>query len=202
MLCFFGRKWLSITLFITGFMVGAIICYIILLSQGFYLNNQVQFALICIGSGVIIASIFAFFGMVFVAAIGGLGGFTLAMVILSFGDGLLIQNEIGRGIFIGILVFLGIALGIFSEHHVIILSTSLSGTYNIIVGLDYFIKTGLLKHIVAFVSGESTHFYHTTAKVYLLLGALLVLFGVSVFTQYRMFNRQLKRARGSVQFFP
>ena len=70
--------------------------------------------------------------------LGLLAGFTLAVWILSLKSGGLITNETGRAIFIGCLALVVAILIHFFEKVIIILASSMGGSYSIIYGIDTF----------------------------------------------------------------
>ena len=84
----------------------------------------------------------------------------------------------------------GILIHLF-EKPVVIVSTSLLGSYLIVLGVDEFAKTGFNEAVKQFVRGARTGTYDTaifttSGKIYGLLVTAIVLTILGVLVQYRM----------------
>ncbi|ORX83955.1 hypothetical protein K493DRAFT_320176 [Basidiobolus meristosporus CBS 931.73] len=143
---------------------------------------------VSIVSGLIGGFLFACLWKLGLLAIGGLGGFALSMFILSLKDGLLITNSTARYVFIGVFVVVGMVLIFFFEKPILIVGTALIGSYSLVVGVDYFVRTGFTQQLLDFLNGRGETFYHTTGAVYGMLASLAILFLVGVFVQFKTYS--------------
>jgi hypothetical protein len=121
--------------------------------------------------------------------LGAAAGFTLAMYILAWKQGLLIENEIGRIIFIVAFALIGSILIQFIEKPLIIISTSILGSYLFFIGLDVFLKVGFVAMLQAFLNGNisvSPDLVESDPKLYAVLASVPVLAMIGVFSQFAM----------------
>ena len=121
------------------------------------------------------------------AAIGALGGFFLALFILSCKSDGVIQSGIGRSIFIAIFCILGAILISFFEKPILILSTSIVGSFSFIYGVDIFAHKGFIQAVRVFLGERSlSATYELTGVVIGMLVSVLILAGIGMVVQYRL----------------
>ncbi|KAG9286697.1 hypothetical protein G9A89_012247 [Geosiphon pyriformis] len=188
--CFFGRKFYSVTFFLVGFYVGGLISLVILSNaepadKGYGKASDAIYIVVPLLAGLLFGSLFAFFSEVAIWALGALGGYVLAVFILSLSENGLIASKIGRIVFILAIVIISVSLSIFFQNIIIILGTSLIGSYSIIAGIDLFAKTGFLDAIRSFMDGNHHIIYNSTVKIHLMLVGVVGLFILGSIIQWR-----------------
>ncbi|KAG0199042.1 hypothetical protein BGX28_007616 [Mortierella sp. GBA30] len=188
---FFGHKFFKLTLFLAGFYVFAMLSWIALRnlepSNGYGANAPWIYLGTAGAVGLIGGCLFLCFWRIGFAAIGGVGGFYLAMFILSWSTSGLISNGTGRTIFIVCCVLVGVVLTFFLERHAVIFGTAIVGSGSFFVGLDNFLYTGYQEAFTAFLSGNHSVLfggYHVTGKVYGMLAGTLGMMVVGIAFQY------------------
>lgn len=110
-------------------------------------------------------------GQLGLSAIGALLGFTLAMFILSLGNGGVIQG-VGRTVFIVVFVVVFAILIHFFETALVILGTAISGSFAFVYGLDIFLRTGFTLIVRSVLTGNGV--YQTSSAVYGMIGGFVV----------------------------
>ncbi|KAJ3122684.1 hypothetical protein HK098_002555 [Nowakowskiella sp. JEL0407] len=185
---FFGYKLFRFVLFAIGFYIGSALSYIVLLNVqpagGF--SEWVYFA-VSIGVGILFGFLFICFYKLGIAGLGAFGGFTLAVWILSFKAGGVIQSEVGRIIFIIILVIVGLVVALFVEKPAIIVTTSIVGSVSTLIGIDVFAQTGVSRIIISFVqsSGKVGNLGDSISTTqYVILGAMGLLAVIGIVVQF------------------
>ncbi|CAG8479655.1 4942_t:CDS:2 [Diversispora eburnea] len=135
-------KWLSI------FFAAFYGTYVISPSS----NVRFVYFIICVGSGTAAGTFFVFLWPTGKILVGGLGGFSLSMICLSIKNDGLITNQVGRWIFMGIFtLIMGLLASIKrSYQYLAIISTASTGCYALILGIDVFVKAGLLASFKTF----------------------------------------------------
>ncbi|CAG8691240.1 29958_t:CDS:2, partial [Racocetra persica] len=137
--------------------------------------------------------------------VGTLGGFSLAMILLSTKTDGLISDQIGRWIFIGLCsIIMSVAAGFQKTYpYIAIISTVSSGCYCLILGVDVFVRTGLLasfKTFWGFTQPEDYRYVVDTHAIIILLsiGILGGIFGIGIqllelwIRQKKMIDQRLK----------
>ncbi|CAG8451257.1 18080_t:CDS:2 [Cetraspora pellucida] len=119
--------------------------------------------------------------------VGTLGGFSLAMILLSIKTDGLISDQIGRWIFIGLCsIIMSVAAGFPKTYsYLAIISTVSSGCYCLILGVDVFVRTGILasfKTFWGFAQPDDYRYVVDTHVIIILLtiGILGGMFGVGI----------------------
>ncbi|KAF9022188.1 hypothetical protein CPC16_008463 [Podila verticillata] len=186
---FFGHKFFRITLFLSGFYVFSTLAWIALKNAepaaGYGSNAQWIYLGVSAAAGILGGALFICFWRLGFAAIGAIGGFYLAIFILSWAKDGVISSGVGRTIFIVACVIIGIVLTFFIERHVVILGTAIVGSGSFFVGLDNFVNTGFAGAFTAFLSGKKLgDGYEVTGKVYGMLAGTLAMMVVGACFQY------------------
>ncbi|KAL1915904.1 uncharacterized protein VTP21DRAFT_6292 [Calcarisporiella thermophila] len=180
-------------LFFIGFLVFSLICFIALTNaepaQG-YANRIIVYMCICFIFAFIGGMIFIFLFKLALFFIGGMGGFSLAMFILSWSENHIILNDIARYFFIVSFVVLGIFLMAFIEWYVILFAVSITGAVCLIVGMDMFINAGLWISMWDLLDDNPNHVivYRMDWRVYSELGAILALTLIGAAASFFMFR--------------
>ncbi|ORX94155.1 hypothetical protein K493DRAFT_337924 [Basidiobolus meristosporus CBS 931.73] len=193
--CFFGHRFFKVIIFLAGFVVVGFIAYVICyeISRPDTSTKSTIYLVVAIVAGIVGGCLFMCIWKLGIAAIGALGGFALAMFILSFGNNMLISSKTGGIIFVIVFVVVGIIAIFFLEKHVVIIATAIAGAYMFIVGIDYFIRTGFTEHLIAFLNGYDRSFYHTNGKIYAMLASLAVMALIGIVVQYKSFRPWSKK---------
>ncbi|KAK9713049.1 hypothetical protein K7432_006733 [Basidiobolus ranarum] len=187
--CFFGRHLVKVTIFIAGFFFFAGLSLFLAekiqpVADGDTSKSWIYLGVSC-AIGILGGLLLLCLWKLGLAIIGGLGGFSLAMLILSLKSGMLISSGTPRTIFIVAMVLVGLVSILFFEKHIMIICTAISGAYIFVIGLDHFLKTGFTGQLNLFWGGDSNVFYHTDAKVYAMLGSTVAIALIGILVQYR-----------------
>jgi len=196
-LCFFGYRFFHLTMFIIGFYVGALLTYTGM-TNGTPNSSNTLVLIISIVVGVIVGLLFVCCSRCGLWFVGGLGGYCMAVWFLSFNNGHLIDSHIGRVLFIIAFVIVGIILVTFWERTTVIIGTAFIGAYTIILGLDLFIHVGFAQAVAQLMGHEGS--FQDSTGVYIMLGAVIVLFVVGAFVQFRYHRGDFGKNRRNVCF--
>ncbi|TPX66980.1 hypothetical protein SpCBS45565_g04099 [Spizellomyces sp. 'palustris'] len=186
---FFGHKVFKAVIFIGGFYFGGVLAYVTLSALeardvSFGTHRDLIFLIVSIIVGLLIGSLFVCVWRLGLFAIGAMLGFTLAIMILSLGnDGLL--HGIGRTIFIVVMTLVFGILILFAERPILIIGTSFAGAFALFVGIDVFVKAGLVDALRRFLASGSVE-YVPAKGVYLELGGIVLVALVGIAVQWYM----------------
>ncbi|CAG8448586.1 2098_t:CDS:2 [Ambispora leptoticha] len=198
---FFGIRFFKITVFLVGFYIGAILAWIVLTnvepSDGYGNSSGIIYLAVTLVTGLILGSIAVCCSDIAIYLLGALGGYSLALFVLSWSDNGVIQSKNGRIIFIIVLTLLGAILTFVFEDAIIILSTALIGAYSIIFGIDLFAHTGFTESVQEFLDGNHQVVYSVDTKVYLMLAGVLALFIIGTIFQWRVHRGEFGRRRAA-----
>ncbi|KAJ1983749.1 hypothetical protein H4R34_001081 [Dimargaris verticillata] len=190
--CFFGRRLFKLVLFLAGFcVVGLLVllaCFRIRPPHADETTRTILYYVAGIIGGVIGGIACVCFWFVGLAFIGALGGFAVSVWLLSLKDGGLIESTWGRVLLVVLLVVAGMVIIFFLEKHVIIIATAIWGAYAMMVGIDSFAHTGYRQHLSAIFGGDTAAIYHTSGKVYAMIGSTVALAAIGIIVQYRSFH--------------
>ncbi|CAO3627874.1 unnamed protein product [Mucor hiemalis] len=195
----FGYNSFRGTLGFTGFVFFACMTWIGLVNnepQYGYPHNEIVYICVSVGLGLVGAFLFIFLYPIALYFIGGLGGFFLAVYILSWKENLVIQIQVARICFI---IGLGVVLAILillAESYCVIFCTAFIGGYLFMLGLDLFIHTGMVNAFLTIFDGNPNHknVYIIKTPTYVVLAFVAVLTLGSFGWQYywNMIARQKK----------
>ncbi|KAI8806446.1 hypothetical protein BJ742DRAFT_899279 [Cladochytrium replicatum] len=145
--CFFGRKMLKPTLFVTGFYVGGILTYICLaaiqarIGGSFGPGAEYIYLFVCFAVGLILAIIFAKFVVVGCICLAIAVGYTAATLLLAAGLNIF-MNHTGTVLFV-IFCMVGCAVAVFFlENWIVLIGTALLGAFTLATGIDFFLRSG------------------------------------------------------------
>ncbi|KAI9250034.1 hypothetical protein BY458DRAFT_525016 [Sporodiniella umbellata] len=151
-----------------------------------YPHNEVVYISVSCGLGLLGGFLFMYIYSIAVYFIGCLGGFFLAVFILSWKESLTIQIQVARICFI---VGMGVVFAIFiflAESYVVIFCTAFIGAYLLIFGIDLFAHTGMVNAFLVIFDGNQYHknVYILRVTVYVMLAFIIFLTLVSFGWQY------------------
>jgi hypothetical protein len=128
------------------------------------------------------------------AAIGALGGFGLALFILSWSSNGSISSGTGRTVFIAVLAIIGSIVIQFIEKPFLIISTSFAGAFSIVYGVDIFARKGFVEAVTFFLGNDdSGGSYKVTNSVYGMLGSIIVITLIGIVVQWKFFSKHKHR---------
>ncbi|KAI8324176.1 hypothetical protein GQ54DRAFT_78379 [Martensiomyces pterosporus] len=157
---YLGVKIVKLLIFLAGFcVVGGLVLYA---------EYKIRAPLETIAGGILI-----FLYKVGIALVGALGGFAVATWILSMKSGGLIHSDVGRIIFIVVMIIIGMIAVLFLERPAIIVASSVWGAYALFVGIDCFAKTGFQYTALTFLNAPGAKF-ETTPKVYGMIAGMAI----------------------------
>jgi hypothetical protein len=197
----------SFTIFVVGFYWGANIAYIILSNaKADYGENTATILLVVsVVVGLLVGGLLCCCFFLAVYLLGGFFGFIIAMWILSWSTNGLIQTNWGRAILIVCLVIAGMVLIAFLEKPVFIIGTAFIGSFVIFLGVDIYVKSGLLEMVDQMIHARSLNMLVTaTPQLRGLLGGIAGLTVVGSLIQwclhrgrdYRRWNERYTRHDG------
>jgi hypothetical protein len=121
--------------------------------------------------GLVVGALFMFIWRLGLAAIGALGGLMFALFLLSWRTNGILERTLDRWIFISVFVVVGAVVIIFAERILIIVFTSLTGsfryvgekrlTFSILYGIDLFVQRGFVDAVKVFLSSPNSPFTGT-----------------------------------------
>ncbi|KAJ3272554.1 hypothetical protein HDU76_010901 [Blyttiomyces sp. JEL0837] len=176
-----------------GFIFGACLTYAILTlaepGNG-YPSRDWVLLIGCVVGGLLVGGIALCLHGLAISLIGSIGGLVLALFILGFNTGGVIQSGWGRFIFILIFMIIGAIIAIKVERWAVIVATSLVGGFGVIYGIDCYAHTGFKDGAALFLGGGSDRFnvvvFEVNSKVIAMSISVLVLAAIGTFVQYRM----------------
>jgi hypothetical protein len=151
-----------------------------------YPHQPIVYITVCVGLGILGAIIFMFFYCISLYFVGALGGFYLAIFILSWKQDLVIENNVARICFIiGMAIVAGVSVFLL-ERYIIIFATSFIGAYLFVFGMDLFVHTGFINGFRIILDHNWWHNvqYYINTNVYVMLGAVIILTLLSCGWQY------------------
>ena len=189
-LCFFGRRFFRGVLVVVGFYLGALLAFVALTKlepqDGSWGDKRDNIYLgTCIGAGVLLGILSGLLWKLGLFGVGALGGFFASAYLMAFANQLLIPDQLGRDIFIACVCVVCGVIALFLEHHVVIISTAIIGSYSLFYGLDSFIGTGFTTSMQAVLRTKDVQQYNIEDKgLYGMLVGMLAVCVVGIVVQY------------------
>ncbi|KAJ2722946.1 hypothetical protein GGI07_002958 [Coemansia sp. Benny D115] len=184
---YFGIKFYKVLLFMAGFCVTASLVlyaeYKIRSPREDEHGRQVWYLAVAAVVGLLGGALMIFLANVGIALVGALGGFALASWILSMKTGGVIHSDVGRILFIVAMVIIGMLLAFFLKKPVIIVSSSIWGSYALFVGIDCFARTGFQYTALDFLNTPGA-VYVTSPKVYAMIACMAISALLGIFVQF------------------
>ncbi|KAJ1969573.1 hypothetical protein IWQ62_000536 [Dispira parvispora] len=194
----FGTRKFHMTLLLNGFLICSMLVYYVCIkvrpAAVDDMPRRVIYMVVAMLLGLVFGAILCLFNLVGLFGIGGVGGFSLSMVLLSLAEDGLIMVNWGRGLFI---TFFVVAFGILVfavTLRFLMLSTVITGSYLIILGVDFFTRTGYKEHLTAFTHATPSDFYHPGRAAYVLIAAWILAIPVGLFIQHYSSSRYLEHS--------
>ncbi|KAF9112911.1 hypothetical protein BGX27_002576 [Mortierella sp. AM989] len=170
-----GFRHYRFTIFIHGFLGGALIVYSIFLNvepDGGWDKRQIIYVFSSIAGGLVLGTICFIFHRYSMWTVSGLAGFCIAMYILGWKTDTLIHKKGGRIALLVASTVVGMIFGLFIGRRLIIPCSSIVGAYVTILGVDFFARTGFLENFAYSLKTDPKAFYRITTNVYVMLGVL------------------------------
>lgn len=179
---FFGSRLFKPIVGLAGFVVGALGGFIglenltergsVSLGQHAHLITMA----VCLGTGAVGAAIALWAWMLALLAVGGLGGLSLAIYLLSWPAPMAmlpaaLKSPTARPIFLGSMVASGAALALVFERALIIGGTAMTGAVGVCSGIDIFVKTGFNNSIRGILTNSDYNTDPQAQSAYFLLGS-------------------------------
>ncbi|KAI9272963.1 hypothetical protein BDA99DRAFT_499644 [Phascolomyces articulosus] len=185
----FGYRYFRPTLGLVGFVFFALMVWVGLVNNEpvyGYPHTEIVYICVSIGLGILGGILFMFFYPLGLYFVGALAGLFFAVYIMSWQESLVIQIKVARICFIIGVGVLFIIFVILFESYVIIFSTSFTGAYLFILGLDFFAHTGFINALLLIFDGNPNHYnaYIMNRPVIVMLAFVVVLTLFSAGGQY------------------
>ncbi|KAJ3162812.1 hypothetical protein HDU86_003786 [Geranomyces michiganensis] len=186
---FFGHRLFYPTLFVGGFFTFASLAYVALInaepSSG-YSNRSTLILCVVLAAGIIGGLLSVCLVKLGITLVGAAGGFALALFILSWKSGGLIESGLGRTIFIIACVVVGAVIIHFVIKQALIVLTAIAGAFGITLGIDFFAKTGFAQTVQDILSKRDFDLSDVNrSKVIALLVTTAVLAVIGMVVQFR-----------------
>ncbi|KAJ1650996.1 hypothetical protein IWQ61_008336 [Dispira simplex] len=191
----FGTRKFHLILLLNGFLICSMLVYYVCIKVRPAaiddIPRRVIYMVVAMLLGLVFGVALCLFNLVGLFGIGGVGGFSLSMVLLSLAEEGLIVVNWGRGLFIA---FFAVAFGVLvlaDTRRFLMASTVITGAYLIILGVDFFTRTGYREHLTAFTHATPDDFYHPGRAAYVLIAAWILAIPVGLFIQQYSSNTGL-----------
>jgi len=185
-LTFFGYRLMDLVLFLTGFYVGGLVSYIILINEspaGGYANWVIIVVVVLVG--LVVGLLTLCLWRLGVVLLGGLLGLCLGLWILTWQPGGLISSETGQIIFLTVLALVCGVLTLVFMKPVLIIGTAIVGAYSFITGVDVFAHTGFTVAAYQFLNRNSTaQTYTMDSQMYGMLAGFIIMAIVGAIVQF------------------
>ncbi|KAJ1565862.1 hypothetical protein HK096_008420 [Nowakowskiella sp. JEL0078] len=192
LMAFFGYALFKVVLFIGGFFSFAGLGYVVLniirssypsTAEAFANNGLLIYGIVVITSGLIGGGLTICLWKLGLSLIGGLLGFIIATLIQQSVEGGLIKSDVGRIVFVAIVVIVFAIAILFLERPLLIFGTAFPGAYAVAWGADVFVNTGFKIAALAVLS-NNTSSIHLTTGVWIMIGGFLGLGILGTLVQY------------------
>lgn len=193
LLLFFGIRLFRTVLATCCFIGGALFAFTIITNlETHWPYGDTVTLLVCLAVGVVAAVLGLWMWMLALVVMGALGGFTMAMYMLSWRGGRLMEEHVSRPVFIAAVTVLGGLVAIVYERGIIALATCIIGSVSLCSGLDVFAETGFNEMMQAFLKNSSS-FSNLDGTTYTLLGSCAVVAFLGMTVQLSITGSQPKK---------
>ncbi|KAJ3042950.1 hypothetical protein HDV00_006257 [Rhizophlyctis rosea] len=190
---FLGHRLFRPTLFLAGFYFFGVLGYMLMINiepaTGYGTNRDTILLVSALVFGVLGGGLAICFWKLALGLLGALGGFALGLFILSWKTGGLLDSGAPRTAFLIVMSIFGVVIIYFFQKAVIIVATSVLGSYGVLLGADVFIGTGFADSANAFLSSASKPSFGNftaTPKVYGMLAGMVALAIVGMLVQWKI----------------
>ncbi|KAG0049701.1 hypothetical protein BGZ83_005472 [Gryganskiella cystojenkinii] len=191
LLCFFGYRLFHVTMFLIGFYFFGNIAYIGMANGG--VTSETLLLVISIVVGIFGGLLLICCSRLGVAILGALALYSLGLWILGWKSGGLITSGVGRGIFLAVLVIIGLILGFVREREVVIIGSAILGAYSFVLGVDFFAQTGFAGAASSFINSKApidNRAGSLSGKEYALLATFIVMALLGMAVQFYAWGRR------------
>jgi hypothetical protein len=144
---------------LVGFWVGANVAYIILTNakpDGYGSNTATILLVVSIIVGLLFGGLLACCFFLAIYLLGAFAGYMFALWIRAWASNGVIQTGWGRAVLIIVCVIVGVILMHFLEKFVFIIASAFIGAFLIMLGIDVYVKAGLLEAVSSLVHGTTS----------------------------------------------
>ena len=200
----YGIRFFRLVVGLSGFAACSVIAFIILanIHDAYNLGSHSNLIMLAgsLISGIVGAALGLWIWMVALGAVGGLGGFSLAMWSLSWPwvrDNHWLKGPVERPLFIAGATASGGVLALLYEKAIVVTATALSGSLAICSGLDVIVQSGLNNQLRAVIvnRGLPNDIAPKTMAMLISVGCLFI---IGIFFQYRVSGREKSRRKWSI----
>lgn len=201
-LTFFGRKYFKAFLGAAGFFAAALLGLFILFFIHEVIYPFTSYARwIIYGGSVVMGALGAAAAVMLwkvgVFAAAGMGGFWLGTFLMSLKAGGLIENYIGRNIFITITTIAALVAVFFFESLILIVASAVTGAHALVIGVDCFVNWGFKLFLLSLVIQDRMLMFDSLGwEIYSMLAAVLGLAVIGTVVQLLFTNKESTFGRG------
>jgi preprotein translocase subunit Sss1 len=145
----------------------------------------------CLGAGILggfLATVLWKLGLVLT---GGAMGYIISLSILTLKSESFVVSPTARTVFIILCVISSAILIFFFERHLLIIGTSFSGAYSMVLGIDFFANTGFLDHLLVILETKDPPKTDSVGPAFYGLVASMFLMGlIGMLVQYKFTARR------------
>jgi hypothetical protein len=155
-------------------------------------SRQIVYFAVCFIAGLVGGFLATCLYKLGLALMGAAIGYIVALLILSLKNGSLIESSTGRTIFIIVFAIVGALLMLVIQRHLVIIGTSLSGSYLMLAGIDVFVKTGFADNVQISSAAKQLVTSDTSSAVYGMIVSMFVIAIIGIVVQYRVTSKGRK----------
>ncbi|KAL1916095.1 uncharacterized protein VTP21DRAFT_6099 [Calcarisporiella thermophila] len=179
-LMFGAFRYFRPAMFVVGFLSISIVAFVALANAEpvqLYENRSAVYIGVIFAFALVGGIGFLFLYKIGIFLLGGLGGLSMALHFLSWNQTHLISQDISRYFLIASFIIVGIFLTAFAERWVAIVCLAFSGAMAAVVGMDFFVNTGLVASIWDVLDDNASRMivYEPSWRTYVELSTVLVL---------------------------
>ncbi|KAJ3172312.1 hypothetical protein HDU87_007907 [Geranomyces variabilis] len=186
---FFGHRLFYPTLFVGGFFFFASLAYVVLVNAeptSGYSNRSTLILCVVLVAGIVGGLLAICLVKLGITLVGAAGGFALALFVLSWKSGGVIESGLGRTIFIIACIIIGAIVIHFVIKSALIVFTSIAGAFGITLGIDFFAQTGFAQTVQSILIKRTIVDSDVSqGKVVALLVTTAVLAAIGMIVQFR-----------------
>ncbi|KAF7730812.1 E3 ubiquitin-protein ligase rad18 [Apophysomyces ossiformis] len=147
-------------------------------TQGFT-NNAITMIVVPAALGTLGAILLVVCWNIGIYIVGAVGGLALALFVCCWHANHVIVNDVGRACFLAGLPLVFALITFFAERHIILLSTSFTGAFVLLLGIDLLAHTQYLAGITSVLDRRHAIPYSVTRKAYVMMAVTIFVFLVS-----------------------
>ncbi|KAL1917092.1 uncharacterized protein VTP21DRAFT_5290 [Calcarisporiella thermophila] len=187
-----GYTNIRLVMFAAGALTFGFLTWLVLLnvepSDGYGRHSDTIFLVVSVGVGLVAGVLLAYCWRLAIWLLGGLSGILLGIWILSWKTELISQAW-GRILLLSLMSILGVILSVAFDRIAFIFTTSFTGTFGFLCGLDVFLNTGFLMSILYIIDPRHDYNYNANPQALGMVGGVAVLTLIGILIQYWMMRR-------------